>query len=76
MSKIEWSGTPGPWEAGTDSDWSVDTESSNAFIHVGPASSKPVAIVIETGYPADDERLDYNARAIAEVPAMVSALIQ
>jgi len=65
--------TPGPWVNGLESDWSIDTDSSNAFCHVGPEGGDPVAIVVTT-CSWDDDELEANARLIAAAPELLEAL--
>lgn len=38
--------TPGPWDIIGGCDWTVDTDSSNTFVHIGPIDGDPVAIAI------------------------------
>lgn len=65
--------TPGPWVNGLESDWSIDTDSSNAFCHVGPEGGDPVAIVVTT-CSWDDDEFDANTRLIASAPELLEAL--
>ncbi len=66
--------TPGPWVEHRDSDWSVETVSSNAYKHVGPKGADPVAIVVVAHWSAMDDVLDANARLIAAAPELLAAL--
>lgn len=69
--------TRGPWEIHNQSDWSVDTDGSNTYSHIGPVGSDPVCIAIVADYNADDDALlDANARLIATAPELLEALEQ
>jgi hypothetical protein len=66
--------TEGPWITHLDSDWSVDTDSGNSFVYVGPEGDDPVAIVLVGDSWAYDDELDANARLISAAPEMLSTL--
>jgi len=67
-------GTPGPWVQSCDCDWSVDTDSSNMYTHIGPEGGEPVAIVIVTSAFDMDGLLDANAALITAAPVLLKAL--
>ena len=62
--KIEWGGTPGPW-------WVGEVDNLNTFFPYVEGEEGGVAD-IDVGYPNDEP--ETNARAIAEVPAMVALI--
>ena len=66
--------TQGPWHVGMESDWSIDTDGENSFVHIGPNYGDPVAIaVVGSAWDQDDE-LEANARLIAAAPDLLEAL--
>ena len=64
--------TPGPWDIIGSCDWTVDTDSGNTFVHIGPIDGDPVAIAIVADCWCMDDTLDANARMIAAAPELLT----
>lgn len=76
IKKNREAGTPGPWMAPYetwDNGWSLDTDSENSYVGIGPAcedqDQTPIAITAVESLRKDDE-LDANAARIARVPEL------
>ena len=71
--KIEWGGTEGPWRVYEGEYPGIESASHVSIIVYGEEHENEVGI--RGTYPYENDRY-INARAIAEVPAMVVALRQ
>lgn len=65
--------TPGPWVAGIDSDWSVDTGGDATWLNVGREGGSPIAMVVTDDWSDKaDVIVDANARLIAAAPDLLA----